>query len=285
VNDPNPAGAAISGSASRVVIGASFDNLRSPQVRFVQEAARCGAVHVRVPNDALVALEAGGPPNFPLAERRFLAGSLRGVGSVGVARRPLSGVVADVAASFGTLVVSETQDDPGLRSAASSRGLDYRVIRRADLAGFPPFADEGGSTDPRAKRVVVTGCFDWLHSGHVRFFMDAAGLGELYVVVGSDRNVELLKGPGHPLQRQDERRYMVQAVTSVKRALISSGNGWMDAEPEIDAIAPHCYVVNEDGDVPEKREFCRAHGLEYVVLKRRPHGRLPRRSSTDLRGF
>ena len=38
------------------------------------------------------------------------------------------------------------------------------------------------------KRVVVTGCFDWLHSGHVRFFLDAAAHGDLYVVVGSDEN-------------------------------------------------------------------------------------------------
>jgi hypothetical protein len=71
----------------------------------------------------------------------------------------------------------------------------------------------------------------------------------------------------------------------VERSLISTGTGWMDAEPEIDAIAPHVYVVNEDGDQPEKREFCRAHGLEYVVLERRPHPGLPRRTSTDLRGY
>jgi len=45
------------------------------------------------------------------------------------------------------------------------------------------------------------------------------------------------------------------------------------------------YVVNEDGDQPEKREFCHAHGLEYVVLKRQPHPGLPRRTSTQLRGF
>ena len=64
-----------------------------------------------------------------------------------------------------------------------------------------------------------------------------------------------------------------------------SGSGWMDAEPEIAEIRPTYYVVNEDGDQPEKREFCNAHGLEYIVLQRRPHGDLPRRSSTDLRGF
>jgi len=59
----------------------------------------------------------------------------------------------------------------------------------------------------------------------------------------------------------------------------------MDAEPEIAVIGAQVYAVNEDGDKPEKREFCRAHGLEYLVLKRVPAPGLPRRSSTDLRGF
>ena len=105
------------------------------------------------------------------------------------------------------------------------------------------------------------------------------------MVVGHDENVRLLKGEGHPMQTEDERRYMVHAVRYVKQGLISSGHGWMDAEPEIDHIRPDYYVVNEDGDKPEKREFCARHGLDYVVLKRTPKEGLTPRTSTDLRGF
>ena len=78
---------------------------------------------------------------------------------------------------------------------------------------------------------------------------------------------------------------MVQSVRYVRRALISSGDGWMDAEPEIAWLKPNIYVVNADGDVPEKRAFCAEHGLDYVVLKRLPKPGLPGRQSTDLRGF
>ena len=78
---------------------------------------------------------------------------------------------------------------------------------------------------------------------------------------------------------------MVQSVRCVKQALISSGHGWMDAGPEIAVIKPDIYAVNEDGDVPEKRAFCKAHGIEYVVLKRMPKEGLPTRQSTHLRGF
>ena len=41
---------------------------------------------------------------------------------------------------------------------------------------------------------------------------------------------------GRCLQHEQERRYMVGAVKSVHRCLVSSGSGWMDAEPEIAEI-------------------------------------------------
>ena len=36
----------------------------------------------------------------------------------------------------------------------------------------------------------------------------------------------------------------------------------MDAEPEIAWLKPEIYVVNDDGDKPKKRAYCKAHGLE-----------------------
>ncbi len=110
-------------------------------------------------------------------------------------------------------------------------------------------------------------------------------MGDLYVAVGNDASVSLLKGEGHPLFPQAQRRYMVGAVRYVKHALITSGHGWMDAGPDIEYLKPDFYVVNEDGDRPEKRAFCQEHALQYVVLKRTPKEGLPRRESTALRGF
>jgi hypothetical protein len=78
---------------------------------------------------------------------------------------------------------------------------------------------------------------------------------------------------------------MVGAVRFVTQALISTGEGWLDADPEVRQIRPDIYVVNEDGDKGGKREYCGQLGIEYVVLSRAPAPGLPRRSSTDLRGF
>jgi cytidyltransferase-like protein len=163
--------------------------------------------------------------------------------------------------------------------------LGYRVIAGRELAGFPTGREHSGGGEAGIRKVVVTGCFDWFHSGHVRFFEEVSALGALFVVVGNDKNLRFLKGEGHPLFPEEERRYQVASVRFVTEALIASGMGWLDAEPEIRAIRPQAYVVNEDGDKPEKRDFCRANGIEYVVLKRVPRSGLPRRTSTGLRGF
>jgi cytidyltransferase-like protein len=268
-----------------VVVAGSFDNLRSRHLRFLEEAARLGQVQVLVWDDEAVRAATGQLPKFPLTERLYVLQAVRYVDRVAAVSGPLDPQalppIPDAQSSI--WVVPAVDDTPQKRSYCSSRGLGYHVVADRDTAGFPPAL----TVTPQAprKKVVVTGCYDWFHSGHVRFFEEVSELGELYVVVGSDANVALLKGEGHPLFPQDERRYMVQSIRCVTQALVSSGQGWMDAEPEMALIRPDLYAVNEDGDQPEKREFCRAHGLEYVVLKRTPKEGLPRRQSTDLRGF
>jgi cytidyltransferase-like protein len=270
-----------------VIVTGSFDNLRSNHVRFLEEAAKWGNVHVALSSDETLQSIEGKPPKFPEQERHYLLESLRFVDRVTL----LKGIVdpdalPDLeAAESATWVVDEPSDSAGKRAYAEARGIPYQVIRSKDLSGFPAPSFLSPTLDAARKRIIVTGCFDWFHSGHVRFFEDASALGDLYVVVGHDANIRLLKGKGHPLLSQDERRYMVHSVRCVHQALISSGHGWMDAEPEIAAIKPHFYVVNEDGDKPDKRAFCAAHGIEYVVLKRIPKEGLPKRESTALRGF
>ena len=44
------------------------------------------------------------------------------------------------------------------------------------------------------KKVLVSGCFDLLHSGHVEFFRECAEYGDLYVRLGTDANIAALKG-------------------------------------------------------------------------------------------
>jgi cytidyltransferase-like protein len=263
---------------SGVTVYGTFAEIHSRLFRFLHEASRLGPVEVVLAPDGPV------PPKFSLAERQYVLGALRYVDRVRVAAAPAGpDSLPDELCAGTTWVVDEAGDNAARRAFCRSRGLGYRVIRNAELAGFPE--READPLEPDRKTVIVTGCYDWFHSGHVRFFEEVAELGNLYVIVGHDANLRLLKGEGHPLFPEAERRYMVQSARRVKQAFISTGQGWMDAEPEIERLRPDAYAVNEDGDRPEKREFCRKHGLEYIVLKRTPKPGLTRRTSTDLRGF
>jgi cytidyltransferase-like protein len=166
---------------------------------------------------------------------------------------------------------------------ASDNNITYRVFTADELKGFPeppPMPPVSGR-----KKIAVTGCYDWFHSGHVRFFEEVSAYGDLYVFLGNDECIRELKGGGHPLLPQDERRYAVGSIKFVTQAAISSGFGWLDFDREIRTLKPDILVVNEDGDKGGKREYCRELSIEYLVLKRVPAPGLPSRSSTNLRGF
>jgi cytidyltransferase-like protein len=132
------------------------------------------------------------------------------------------------------------------------------------------------------KKVFVSGCFDMLHSGHVRFFEEAATYGDVYVGLGSDRTVMELKGRP-PLNTETERKYMISALKHVKACYVNSGSGIMDFLGELKRVSPDVFVVNEDGNIPAKSDLCKKLGIRYVVLKRNPFANLPPRSTTSLR--
>lgn len=134
----------------------------------------------------------------------------------------------------------------------------------------------------RPKKVFVSGCFDMLHSGHVRFLEEAATYGEVHVGLGSDRTVVELKGRA-PVNSQAERKYMLEALRHVKSCRVNRGSGMLDFLAELELIAPDIFIVNEDGNTPAKAELCRERGIQYLVLQRTPRAHLPARSTTSLR--
>lgn len=131
-------------------------------------------------------------------------------------------------------------------------------------------------------KVFVSGCYDMLHSGHVRFFEEASRLGDLYVGIGNDANILALKS--RPTANgEQERLYMVKAVRYVKDAWINSGMGKMDFVKEVDELRPDFFFVNHDGWSEEKERFCAERGIKLVVADRVPAEGLPARSTTAIR--
>ena len=269
----------------QILVAGSFDDVRSSHIRFLEEASRFGDLTILLWNDEALRALSNKTPKFTEAERLYLLRSIRFVNHVKLSGGPMDAQwESQLEAIQPAMWVSlSDQEEAILADVCMKLGVEHRVLHEEALRGFPELP--ASPSTPGRKKVMVTGCYDWLHSGHVRFFEEVSAYGDLYVVVGNDANVRMLKGPRNPMHSQDERRYVAGSIGFVKQALISTGQGWLDAEPELLQIKPDIYAVNEDGDKGGKGEFCQKHGIEYLVLKRTPAPGLPRRSSTDLRGY
>ena len=132
------------------------------------------------------------------------------------------------------------------------------------------------------RKVLVSGCFDMMHSGHIAFLKTAADFGQVYACIGSDETVFSLKGR-YPIINQSERAFCLSALDSVFEARVSRGSGHLDFLPELLEIKPDIFVVNADGDSAEKRTLMAQNQIEYIVLDRIPAENLPPRSTTALR--
>ena len=102
------------------------------------------------------------------------------------------------------------------------------------------------------KKVMVSGCFDLLHAGHIEFLKSASSYGNVHVFIGSDSNIKKLKNHDASFN-QNERLFILQSIKYVYKAEISSGEGYLDFSENLKKLKPDFFIVNEDGNRDEKR--------------------------------
>ena len=71
------------------------------------------------------------------------------------------------------------------------------------------------------KVVFTNGCFDILHRGHVEYLADAKACGDkLILALNSDRSVRELKGDSRPIQNQEDRAAILDALNSIDLVVV-----------------------------------------------------------------
>ena len=71
------------------------------------------------------------------------------------------------------------------------------------------------------KIVFTNGCFDILHRGHVEYLTEAKACGDkLVTALNSDTSVRGLKGDPRPIQSQEDRAVILDALESVDLVVI-----------------------------------------------------------------
>ncbi|MST94352.1 MAG: ADP-heptose synthase [Pedosphaera sp.] len=128
---------------------------------------------------------------------------------------------------------------------------------------------------------VTNGCFDLLHAGHVTYLESAKQHADLLLVaVNADATVRHLKGPGRPLNSQDDRALVLAALQSVDAVIIFHES---DATRLLETVRPDVYVKGGDYTLdtinqPERRLVERLGGKVIIMPG------VPGKSTTALVG-
>jgi rfaE bifunctional protein nucleotidyltransferase chain/domain len=114
--------------------------------------------------------------------------------------------------------------------------------------------------------VVAGGCFDVLHSGHVRLLAAARRLGDcLIVCLNGDLSVRRLKGRRRPVNPVEDRAEVLLALAPVDAVLVFDED---DPCGALERLRPHVFVKGADhagADLPE-REVLARWGGEIVFV-------------------
>lgn len=119
----------------------------------------------------------------------------------------------------------------------------------------------------RGGRLIATGgCFDLLHTGHIRLLHRARQLGDaLVVLLNSDSSVRELKGPSRPVMAQADRARVLCALACVDAVVIFDETS---PEQQLELLRPDVWVKGGDyaeSDLPEA-PIVRRHGGDIVLL-------------------
>lgn len=95
------------------------------------------------------------------------------------------------------------------------------------------------------KIVFVNGCFDILHPGHIAMFECARSLGtKLIVAIDSDEKVKQMKGDSRPVNSQDDRKFILEAIRHIDEVIIFNSKD--ELQELVKTIKPDIMMVGSD---------------------------------------
>lgn len=120
-------------------------------------------------------------------------------------------------------------------------------------------------------KVLISGMFDLLHSGHIRQFRrikDIHPSHKLIVNVAPDARTKEKKGEGRPVLSDRERVFIVRSIKYVNGVTcIQSCKGQSQANYEkslINVVNPDIFLSGRKDE--EVKKFCKEVGIKYEII-------------------
>jgi glycerol-3-phosphate cytidylyltransferase-like family protein len=142
----------------KIVVSGSFDNIQSRQVRFLEEAARFGPVHVFLWSDEVVKAMTGAGPKFPEEERKHILKAVRFVHKIQTVDQLSSLDELPQGEGFKPRmwVVMDDNDTHQKRRYCLTNEIVYTLIKDTDLNSFPiPSIDDVQSSPNPPPRTAI----------------------------------------------------------------------------------------------------------------------------------
>ena len=248
------------GDAGKVLLGQW--SARAVCITRGSRGARLYRPHIDPHNVAIPTGLAAGSVDACGAGDRFAVAAAVALGAGADTVAAVEAAVADAArfvATGGAAAVSSPV--PGDGAQVLSRPTRLEDKTQVDAIALAERLRRDGRT------VVATGgCFDLLHTGHIRLLRQARELGDaLIVLVNSDESVRVLKGAGRPVMHDVDRARVLGALACVDAVAIFDAP---TPERILEGLRPDIWVKGGDyvaAELPES-EVVHRHGGEVVIL-------------------
>lgn len=119
------------------------------------------------------------------------------------------------------------------------------------------------------KKVLVGGCFDFIHFGHIEFLTAAKSYGDVLIVaLESDESIRRTKGETRPIHTQTQRKAMLMALRVVDEVIeLPLLKSDADYEALVKNVHPSLIAITEGDPVEtKKRRHAERVGAEVVVI-------------------
>ena len=119
------------------------------------------------------------------------------------------------------------------------------------------------------KNILICGCFDLLHVGHILLLEKASEFGNVCVAIGTDESISKKKGPNRPIIPEEERIKMLMACRYVHkvRTFDFYENPSKAHQEMIDWAKPIIgYAEGPQHNNPEMAELLEEQGIPRIIV-------------------
>jgi D-beta-D-heptose 7-phosphate kinase/D-beta-D-heptose 1-phosphate adenosyltransferase len=114
-----------------------------------------------------------------------------------------------------------------------------------------------------SKRVCISGFFDPIHPGHIRYIQEASKLGDVIVILNTDPQLMMKKG--YVFMPFEERKEVLQSIKGVKEVIDCIDKDYTSSKT-LELIKPDMFLKGGDrrlDNIPEK-DICEKLGIEMI---------------------